>query len=86
VAAAGLPGYESIAIYGVFVPARTPRALIQRLHDEIVRVLGTPEVRERFLNAGIEAVGDTPERLAARVKSEMTRMRKVIADAGIRVD
>jgi tripartite-type tricarboxylate transporter receptor subunit TctC len=86
VAAAGLPGYESIAIYGVFAPARTPRALIQRLHDEIVRVLATPDVRERFLNAGIEAVGDTPERLAARVKSEMTRMRKVIADAGIRVD
>jgi tripartite-type tricarboxylate transporter receptor subunit TctC len=86
VAAAGLPGYESIAIYGVFAPAGTPRTLIQRLHDEIVRVLATPDVRDKFFVAGIETVGDTPEQLAARVRSEMTRMRKVIADAGIRVE
>ena len=83
VAASGLPGYESIAIYGVFAPARTPRGLIARLNAEILRVLALPDVKALFFNAGMEIMGGSPEQLAVTVKSEMARMDKVIKAAGI---
>jgi len=82
--AATLPGYESIAIYGLFVPARTPQPIVNRLHKESAQVLNTPDVKEKLQNAGVEVIGDTPDQLAARVKSEMLRIGKVIKDAGIR--
>jgi len=84
VASAGLPGYESISIYGVFAPSKTPPALVKRLNEEIVQVLGRADVKERFLLSGVEAVGSSPEQLGAIMKSEIVRMGKVIKDAGIR--
>jgi tripartite-type tricarboxylate transporter receptor subunit TctC len=83
-AASGLPGYESISIYGVFAPARTPRTLIDKLNEEIVRFLNRADIKERFFNAGMETVGGSPEQLAATVKSEIARLGKVIKEAGIR--
>ena len=83
-AASGLPGYESISIYGVFAPARTPRTLIEKLNEEIVRFLNRADIKERFFNAGMETVGGSPEQLAATVKSEIARLGKVIEKAGIR--
>jgi tripartite-type tricarboxylate transporter receptor subunit TctC len=85
-AAEALPGFEATAPLAVFAPALTPAAIVQRLNQEIVRVLNTPELREKFLNVGIEPVGSTPEQLAARVKSDMVTLGKVIRDAGIRAD
>jgi tripartite-type tricarboxylate transporter receptor subunit TctC len=84
IAASGLPGYESISIYGVFAPARTPRALIDKLNQEIVRLLNRADIREKFFNAGMETMGGSPEQLAATVKSEIARIGKVIKEAGIR--
>lgn len=84
VAGTGLPGYESVSTYGMFVPSKTPEAIVARLNQEIVRVLIRADIREKFFNAGIEAVGTSPEELAAYVKSEMARMGRVIRDAGIR--
>jgi len=86
VAASGLPGYESISIYGVYAPARTPPAIVQRLNEVIVRVLGRAEVKEKFLASGVETVGSAPGDLAAIMKSEIARMGKVIRDAGLRED
>jgi tripartite-type tricarboxylate transporter receptor subunit TctC len=84
VAASGLPGYESLAVYGIFAPARTPQPIISLLNREIVRVLATAEVKDRFFRLGMETVGGSPEQLAAKVKSEMARMGKVIEKAGIK--
>jgi tripartite-type tricarboxylate transporter receptor subunit TctC len=84
IAASGLPGYESMQIYGVFAPSRTPAAIVKRLNEEIVRVLQRPDVKDKFLAAGVEPVGSTPEALAATIKSEILRMGRVIKDAGIR--
>src|SRR5262249_37673281 len=67
VAASGVPGYKSEAIYAVWAPARTPPAILARLHDEIVKVLVTPQNRERFLNSGAEVVASTPQVLAAEI-------------------
>jgi tripartite-type tricarboxylate transporter receptor subunit TctC len=84
VAASGLPGYESASIFCIFAPARTPRPVMARLNQEFVRVLNQPEVKQRFVSTGVETVGSSPDELAARIKSEMTRLGKVIRDAGIR--
>ena len=84
VASAGLPGYESISIYGVFAPAKTPDAIVRQLNQAIVAVLSQPEVRERFFNVGVETVGSTPEQFAAVIRADIARMAKVIKDAGIR--
>ena len=86
IAASGLPGYESISIYGVFVPAGTPEAIVRQLNLAIVGVLNTTEVRDRFLNVGMEVVGSTPEQFAAAMKADEARLRKVITEAGIRAD
>ena len=83
-AASGLPGYESIQIYGVFAPRKTDSAIVKRLNEEIVRVLGRADVKEKFLASGVEPVGSTSQLLAATIKSEIARMGKVIKDAGIR--
>lgn len=86
IAASGLPGYESANNVGIFVTAKTPAAIIDRLNQESVRAFNAAKVRERVFNAGSEVVGSSPAQFAAAVKSEMTRMGKVIQDAGIRVD
>jgi len=80
---ATLPGYESVSMVAVFVPARTPAKIIGRLNQEIVAVLKRPEARDRLFKIGIEVVGSTPQELAAIMKADMTRMGKVIRDARI---
>ncbi len=86
VAASGLPGYESISIYGVYAPAGTPEAIIWQLNRAIVAVLNMPEIRERFFSVGMEAVGSTPEQFGATIRADTARLRKVINEAGIRGD
>jgi tripartite-type tricarboxylate transporter receptor subunit TctC len=86
VASAGLPGYESSSTYGVFGPARMPRQLVDKINREIVKVLTSTEVRERLFRAGMEVVASSPDELASAMKADMTRMGKIIKNAGIRVD
>ena len=84
VAGSGLPGFEVASVYGIFAPARTPAAIVQRLNQEIVRFLARPDVKEKFLAGGVETIGSSPGELAAAMKSEINRMGKVIRDEGIR--
>jgi tripartite-type tricarboxylate transporter receptor subunit TctC len=84
IAASGLPGYESISIYGVFAPTGTPDAIIRQLNQVIVEVLKMPDVRERLFNVGVEAVGSTPEQYAEAIRTDTARLSKVIKAAGIR--
>ena len=86
VASAGLPGYESEAIFAVFAPAGTPPAIVQRLNQEVTRALQRSEIRQRFMDAGSEVVSGTPSDLAVRVAAETKRMGKVIASSGIRLE
>jgi tripartite-type tricarboxylate transporter receptor subunit TctC len=86
VAASGLPGYEAVSMTGMIAPGKTPDAIIKRLSQEIVRVLSLPDVKEKYFNARLEAIGSSPEEFAARIKYEMARMGKVIKDAGIKVE
>jgi len=85
-AASGVPGYEYVAMFGEFVPAGTPMPIVQRLSTEIQRCMQKPEVKEKFLSAGVESVGTTSERFSAIVKAEMAKWGKLIRDTGIRAD
>ena len=83
-AESGLPGYEVTAWYGVAAPAKTPRAIIDRLNGEIVRALNTPDVRERLKAQGADPVGNSPEQYTAFMQNEIAKWAKVIAAAGIK--
>ena len=83
---ATVPGYESMTLIGVFVPAKTPVAVVKFLNQEIVRVLHRAEVKERFFAAGSEVVGSTADEFAATMGADMMRMGKIIKSASVRTD
>jgi tripartite-type tricarboxylate transporter receptor subunit TctC len=86
VAASGLPGYESVSIYGLLAPAKTPRPIITLLNREAVKILNEPQVKQKLLDSGVETVGDTPEQFAAAIKTDMKTLGKVIKEAGIQME
>ena len=86
IAASGLPGFEAASMHGVFVPAKTAAAIINRLNHAIVRVLNTEEVKKKLFEAGAEVVGSSSEEFAVTVKAEMSKWSKLIKDASIKVD
>ncbi len=79
-----LPGYESTSVLGIFVPAKTPATIVNRLQQEIARAVNKTEVRDLLFNAGVDANGTTPEEFSAFVRNDTARMGKVIRDANIR--
>ncbi len=83
---AGVPGYESSTWYGVVAPRATPPEIVTRLSQEIVAMLGQPEVRERIAAEGAEAVGNTPAEFGAFIEAEIAKWSKVIRAAGVRGD
>ena len=76
-AGSGLPGFETVVITGVYAPAATPAAIVNRLHQEIVRIIHLPEIKERFSSIGIETVGGSPQELTAAMKAEISRTAKL---------
>jgi tripartite-type tricarboxylate transporter receptor subunit TctC len=86
VAEAGVPGYEQEVWFGVLAPVGTPRDVIARLHAEIVKLLNSAEIKERFSRQGVEVRTTTPEEFGVFVRSEVARWAKVIKDAGIKAD
>jgi tripartite-type tricarboxylate transporter receptor subunit TctC len=84
VAESGLPGYELVTVTGIFGPAGVPAAIVDRLNQEIVRILNRPEIKERLFNAALEVVGGSGGQLTLAMKSEIARFGKLIRDAGIK--
>jgi len=86
-AASGLPGYESTGMTGIFAAGdKTPKAIIVRLNQEILRFLGKPEIKEQFLKSGVEMVGSSPEQFAEAVRLDIIKMGKLIKDIDLRVE
>ena len=83
---AGVPGYDVTVWFGVLTVAGTPREVVQRLNAEMVRILTSTEVKERFAKVGVEVVADSPEHFSAFLKSEVARWGKVVRDANIKAD
>ncbi len=86
IASSGLPGYELETNTGMFAPTGTPVAIINRLQSEIRGALYQPEVKQKLAGAGMEPVAGTPAEFTAKVKAEITRLGKVVKEAGIRAD
>lgn len=86
VSESGVPGYETAGMTGMYAPAKTPAPVINRISQEVARFMARPEIKERFLKAGVEAMGSTPEHFAAAIKSDIARVSKVIKDAGIKAE
>jgi tripartite-type tricarboxylate transporter receptor subunit TctC len=86
VAEQGLAGYELLEYQGIVAPGATPRPVINRVQQDIVRSLAAADVKERFITSGAYVVGSTPEELAEHVKKEIATWAKVIKAAGIRLE
>jgi tripartite-type tricarboxylate transporter receptor subunit TctC len=84
---AGYPDFVTSSWQGVFVPAGTPRAVVAKLHEALVKILAMPEVKERFAIGGVTATASkTPEDFAAYVTAESERWGKVARESGATID
>ena len=83
---AGVPGYQVSVWFGVVAPAATPKDVIARLNAEINRVIGLPEVKERFSQSGIDIVGGGPEVFDRQIREQVTTWGKVVKEANIKSD
>jgi len=81
IAEAGLPGFEVVGWNGILAPAKTPRAIIERLHAEIVKVVRTPEVEADIFAQGIEPIGNTPEEFDRVIRADIARWAKILKGA-----
>lgn len=86
IAESGVPGYEVSAWFGIFAPAGTPAAIVNRLNAEIVKIMRLPEMKERLASQGTDALTSTPEQFAAHVRDELAKWSRVVKASGMKVD
>jgi tripartite-type tricarboxylate transporter receptor subunit TctC len=79
----GLPGYQANIWNGLLVPARTPRAVIERLNSEVTRILAASDTRRHLGNSGSDAAPSSPEQFGTFIEAEIQRWAPVIKAAGI---
>ncbi|MFN0305662.1 MAG: Bug family tripartite tricarboxylate transporter substrate binding protein [Burkholderiales bacterium] len=82
----GAPGYIATSWTGLLAPAKTPRAIIDRLNREIVTLLADPEVQSRYAAIGVVPGGTTPEGYAQLIRDDLAKWGKVVKDAGIKIE
>ena len=85
-AAANLKGFDASAWFGLLAPASTPREVINKVHQDVARILATPEMRERFAAQGAQPIGDTPAQFGAFIRAEIDKWTQVVKFSGARVD
>ena len=86
VSEAGVPGFEVVGWYALFVPAKTPAAVIQKLHADAVIALADPTTKARLEQFGVGVIGSSPEELRLYLKAEMDKWGVIIKEAGIKVE
>jgi tripartite-type tricarboxylate transporter receptor subunit TctC len=79
-------GYEASTWYGLLAPAGTSPAIVTRLHQDVVKILATPDTREKLVAQGFEPVGNRPAEFGAYIKSEIAKWERVIREAGIKAE
>jgi tripartite-type tricarboxylate transporter receptor subunit TctC len=85
-AESGLPGFEAISWFGLLAPAGTPPAVIAKLHQEAVRIVSHPDMREKLGLIGLDVVGDAPDAFAEIIRTDTLKWAKVIKEAGIKAE
>ena len=83
VSESGFPGFEAVSWFALLAPAGTPAPIVRKVHQECSRIVAEPAMRTRFGQLGLDAVGNSPEQLAAIIKSDIDKWARVIKDAGI---
>jgi tripartite-type tricarboxylate transporter receptor subunit TctC len=84
--AEALPGFEVVGWYGVVGPANLPKPIVARLHDELVKILNRPDVRERIVADGSEPSGSTPEEFREFMLADLAKWAKVVKESGAKLD
>ncbi len=84
--AAGLKGFDASSWFGLFAPAGTPRAIVDKVQADVAKALALPEVRERFLAQGADPGGNTPEQFAAFIRAETDKWTRVVKFSNAKVD
>jgi tripartite-type tricarboxylate transporter receptor subunit TctC len=84
--ATGVPGFESIAWYGVVAPAGTPKDIIVKLNAEMVRIANLPDIKQRLIEMGSPPVSGTPDQFGALIRSEIPKWGKVVKQANVSLD
>jgi tripartite-type tricarboxylate transporter receptor subunit TctC len=83
---AGYPGFEAVGWIGIAAPARTPTPVLDQLNAEIVRIINTPEMKERLATLAFTPVGDTREQFARFIKSEIAKWGKAVKESGAKAE
>ena len=86
IAEAGFPGQEADTLLGILVPARTPKEIVDRLYQEVKRIVALPEIKDRLDAIGFVPVANTPDEFAAIIKAESARWAKIIRAANIKAE
>jgi len=81
-----IPNYEANAWFGIMAPASTPREIVARLNTEFIKILRTPETKEKLTQQGFEAAGNSPEEYAVFLKKETEKWAEVVRIAGVKVE
>lgn len=81
-----LPGFEIVGWYGVIGPAKLPKAIVTRLHDEIVKILRQKDITDRILADGAEPVGNTPEELRKYMLADVAKWAKIVKESGAKLN
>ena len=81
---AGVPDFEVTSWFGLLAPAGTPQAIITKLHEEAVKIIAMPDLREKYGKIGLDVVTDPPDAFATIIRNDTAKWAKIIKDAGIK--
>ena len=85
-AASGLPGFDIGTWFGVLAPAATPKPVLTRLSDEMMKVIRSPDFHKRMAEIGADPVGNTPEQMASQIKNDTEKFARLVRDAKVTID
>ncbi|MEO8135319.1 MAG: tripartite tricarboxylate transporter substrate binding protein [Betaproteobacteria bacterium] len=81
-----VPGLVALNWWGVYMPAGTPKPILDKFHADIVKVMQDPEIKKRFADLGVEAVSSSPEQFVAFVRADVAKYARLIREAGIKIE
>jgi len=86
IAESGVPGFDALTWYGYMAPAKTPRAIIDKLQKQIAAIVHTPEVRQNFISQGNEPLASTPDEFAKVMKNDAEKWGAIGKKLGVKLD